>query len=214
MPHPPQTRSVGQGASLRCRLGAGGEATATANASSTGGGTAVANAAATGGAGGTGVALPGAMGAANAISNAADRKGRVGASAVDRPWIQRTGPSTAKTSFAFVSVQSTAVAPTGGGRRRAMRSRKAALGRPSLIPARRPTLLERPSDKAYAATLIGGASHVAGALLGPRDQVFGAAIVGANYAADGGGESDAYSASSTFDFAYGGDLNSATSTIR
>jgi PEP-CTERM motif len=36
--------------------------------------------------------------------------------------------------------------------------------------------------------------------------VFGAAIVGANYAADGGGESDTYSASSTFDFAYGGDL--------
>ena len=36
--------------------------------------------------------------------------------------------------------------------------------------------------------------------------VFGTAILGANYAADGGGESHTYSASSTFDFGYGGDL--------
>ena len=44
-------------------------------------------------------------------------------------------------------------------------------------------------DKAYATTLIGGASNVASALLGPRDAVFGPAILGANYASDGGGES-------------------------
>ena len=43
-------------------------------------------------------------------------------------------------------------------------------------------------------TLIGGARNVAGALLGPRDTVFGTAILGANYAADGGGESQTYSA--------------------
>ena len=61
-------------------------------------------------------------------------------------------------------------------------------------------------DKAYSATLIDGASNVAGALLGPRDMVFGTAILGANYATDGGGESHTYSASSTFDFGYGGDL--------
>ena len=36
--------------------------------------------------------------------------------------------------------------------------------------------------------------------------VFGTAILGANYAADGGGESHTYSATSTFDFGYGGDL--------
>jgi PEP-CTERM motif len=36
--------------------------------------------------------------------------------------------------------------------------------------------------------------------------VFGAAIVGANYATDGGGASHTYSATSTFDFGYGGDL--------
>ena len=61
-------------------------------------------------------------------------------------------------------------------------------------------------DKAYAATLIDGASNVAEALLGRRDVVFGTAILGGNYAPDGGGESDTYSASSTFDFAYRGDL--------
>ena len=36
--------------------------------------------------------------------------------------------------------------------------------------------------------------------------MFGTAILGANYAPDGGGESNTYSASSTFDFGYGGDL--------
>jgi hypothetical protein len=36
--------------------------------------------------------------------------------------------------------------------------------------------------------------------------VFGTAILGANYAPDGGGESNTYTASSTFDFGYGGDL--------
>jgi hypothetical protein len=61
-------------------------------------------------------------------------------------------------------------------------------------------------DKAYSATLIDGAHDVAGALLGPRDVVFGAAVVGANYATDGGGESHTYSATSTFNFGYGGDL--------
>ena len=61
-------------------------------------------------------------------------------------------------------------------------------------------------DKACATTLIGGASHVASTLLGPRDQVFGTAILGANYAPECDGESETYSASSTFDFGYGGDL--------
>ena len=61
-------------------------------------------------------------------------------------------------------------------------------------------------DKAYSATLIDGASNVAGAMLGPRDMVFGTSILGANYAADGGGASHTYSGSSTFDFGYAGDL--------
>src|SRR3984885_3473112 len=58
----------------------------------------------------------------------------------------------------------------------------------------------------YRSTLIDGASNFAGALLGPRDMVFGTAILGANYATDGGGASHTYSASSTFDFGYGGDV--------
>src|ERR1700730_6490598 len=58
----------------------------------------------------------------------------------------------------------------------------------------------------YRSTLIDGASNVAGALLGPRDMVFGTAILGANYATDGGGASHTYSSISTFDFGYGGDL--------
>jgi hypothetical protein len=60
-------------------------------------------------------------------------------------------------------------------------------------------------DKAYATTLIGGASNVASALLGPRDAVIGAGILGAN-APDGTGASDTYSANVTFDFANRGDL--------
>jgi PEP-CTERM motif len=43
-------------------------------------------------------------------------------------------------------------------------------------------------------------------LLGPRDAVFGTAILGANYVTDGGGASHTYSGSATFDFGYGGDL--------
>jgi PEP-CTERM motif len=54
--------------------------------------------------------------------------------------------------------------------------------------------------------LIGGAKDVASALLGPRDAVLGTAIFGANYASNDAGESGSYSAGSTFDFGYGGDL--------
>ena len=114
--------------------------------------------------------------------------------------------STANTSFVSVSVQSTAVAPTGGtatSNAIAQGGSGQAFANPGQTAYAFSTALP---NKAYAATLIGGASNVASALLGPRDQVFGAAILGANYAADGGGESDTYSASSTFDFAYGGDL--------
>ena len=61
-------------------------------------------------------------------------------------------------------------------------------------------------SKAYLTTLIGGAGNVATALLGRRDVVFGSAIMGANYAPNGGGASLTYSATSTFDFAYRGDV--------
>jgi hypothetical protein len=62
-------------------------------------------------------------------------------------------------------------------------------------------------DKTYPTSLIGGATNVASALLGPRDVVFGAGISGANYAVDGGGASHSYSAVSTFAFSgLGSDL--------
>jgi hypothetical protein len=59
--------------------------------------------------------------------------------------------------------------------------------------------------KSYSTALIGGASNVADALLGSRDVVFGTSILGANLSGDGWAM-DTYSASSTFDFAYKGDL--------
>ena len=43
--------------------------------------------------------------------------------------------------------------------------------------------------KAYLTTLVGGAGNIATALLASRDVVFGSAIMGANYAPDGGGAS-------------------------
>ena len=59
--------------------------------------------------------------------------------------------------------------------------------------------------KSYSTALIGGASAVAGTLLGSRDAVFGTSILGANLSGDGS-VTDTYSASSTFDLAYRGDL--------
>jgi hypothetical protein len=115
--------------------------------------------------------------------------------------------STAKTSLAYVSIQSTALAPTNGSTATTNAIAQGGSGQAFVNPGQTAYAFSTAlPDKAYATTLIGGASHVASALLGPRDAVFGTAILGANYAADGGGESLTYSASSTFDFAYRGDL--------
>ena len=61
-------------------------------------------------------------------------------------------------------------------------------------------------NKADVARLIGGASNVASAFLGPRDMVFGTAILGNNDFPDGPVDSFTFSESSSFDFAYRGDL--------
>jgi hypothetical protein len=99
------------------------------------------------------------------------------------------------------------VAPTGGGTATTNAIAQGGAGQAFVNPGQTAYVFSTAlPDKAYATTLIGGASHVASALLGPRDAVFGTAILGANYAPDGGGESNAYSATSTFDFGYGGDL--------
>jgi hypothetical protein len=187
--------------------GNGGTATATANAGAAGGGTAKANAVATGGAGGAG-SFPGATGAANATANATTAKGALAQAQSTAVGSSGQAQSTALTSYSFVKVHSAAVAqvgstatPTnaiaqGGGSGQAfVNPGQTAYAFSTAIP-----------DKAYSATLIDGVSNVAGALLGPRDMVFGTSILGANYATDGGGASHTYSCSSTFDFGYGGDL--------
>jgi hypothetical protein len=116
--------------------------------------------------------------------------------------------STAKTSLAGVSVQSTAMASTGGGTATTNAiAQGGGSGQAFVNPGQTAYAFSTAlPDKGYATTLIDGAHDVAGALLGPRGMVFGTAILGANYATDGGGASHTYSGSATFDFGYGGDL--------
>jgi hypothetical protein len=115
--------------------------------------------------------------------------------------------STAKTTFGFVSIQSSAMGPTSGGTATTNAIAQGGGGQAFVNPVETAYAFSTAlPDKAYATTLIGGASRVASALLGPRDAVFGTAILGANFVPDGGGESATYSATSTFDFGYGGDL--------
>jgi hypothetical protein len=183
----------------------GGNATTIANASAIGGGTAIANSVATAGIGGAGGV--GAMGAANATANATTTKGALAQAQSTAVGSSGQATSTANTSYSFVSVQSTAMAPTGGGTATTNAIVQGGAGQAFANPGQTAYAFSTAlPDKAYATTLIGGASHVASALLGPRDQVFGTAILGANTAPDGGGGSETYSATSTFDFGYGGDL--------
>jgi hypothetical protein len=143
------------------------------------------------------------LGAANATSNAATAEGALAQAQSTAVGSSGQAQSTAKSSLAGVSVQSTASAPTGGTATTnaiAQGGSGQAFVNPGQTVYAFSTALP---DKAYATSLIGGASHVASALLEPRDAVFGAAILGANYAPDGGGESNTYSASSTFDLGYG-----------
>jgi PEP-CTERM motif len=124
--------------------------------------------------------------------------------------------STAKTSFASVSVQSSALSKPGlvdfGGVSGGVAATTDAIaqggsGQAFVNPGQTAYAFSTAlPDKAYATSLIDGASHIASTLLGPRDVLFGTAILGANYASDGAGESGSYSASSTFDFGYRGDL--------
>jgi hypothetical protein len=188
--------------------GDGGGATAMANASARGGGTAVANAVATGGAGGEGdPGTPGALGAANATSTASTAKGALARAQSTAFGSSGQAQSTSKTSFAGMSIQSTATAPTGGDTATTNATAQGGSGQAFVNPGQTAYAFSTAlPDKAYAATLIDGASNVANALMGPRDMVFGTAILGANCATDGGGASHSYSGSSTFDFGYGGDL--------
>jgi PEP-CTERM motif len=201
--------SVAEGGLGGDGFGPFGTANATADASATGGGTATANATAIG----NEVGSQGLHGTANATSNAETAKGAMAqAESSGLGGSSGEAQSTAKTSFEGVSVQSTAVAPTGLGFVTGITATTDAIvqggsGQAFANPGQTAYAFSTGlPNKAYAATLIGGASNVANALLGPSDKVFGTAILGANYAPDGGGASLTYSASSTFDFAHRGDL--------
>ena len=115
--------------------------------------------------------------------------------------------STAQTSFSYVGVQSTAVAEVGSTATSNAIAQAGGAGQAFANPGQTAYAFSVGApDRAYSTTLIGSASQVADALLGPREAIFGAAILGANYASDGGGESHTYSATSTFDFGYSGDV--------
>jgi PEP-CTERM motif len=186
--------------------GAGGDANATADASARGGGTASANAIATGGLFAD-FDIP--QGAANATSNAEAAKGAI-AEAQSSGFGGGSGEyqSTAKTSLAGVSVQSTAMAPSTGPTgigllvdpETTIAVAQGGSGQPVPNDLFQTTFAFSTAlpDKAYAATLIDGASNVADALLGPDDTVFGIAILVEQGIGD--------SAESTFDFRFRGDL--------
>jgi hypothetical protein len=182
--------------------GPGGDADAESTAMSAGSGAASSSASASGGSTGncTNGCFKSGGGSANATSTATSTgSGAASSSATaTRGFAIGDGGSASATANASASGGGTAttnaIAQGGSGQ---------AFANPGQTAYAFSTALP---DKAYAASLIGGASHVANALLGPRDAVFGTAILGANYAPDGGGESNTYSASSTFDFGYGGDL--------
>jgi hypothetical protein len=142
--------------------------------STVGGGLAIAQAGATGGAGGEGEggAPSGASGSANATATAKSALARAGVRSTDEASVSDTATANA-------------VAQAGGSGQ--------TLGTPVDAGYAFSTVLP---DKADVATLVGDASNVTDALLGPRDTIFATAILGAFSGF----------ASSTFDFAYRGDL--------
>ena len=140
------------------------------------------------GGGGAG-AVPGAMDAANATSNAATAKGALAqaqsTAASDRA-DRRSQPR--RPILVALAFSRRLLRQPAAAQRRPTRSRRAEAraGLRQSRPDGFPFSTALP-DKAYATALIGGAGHVANALLGPRDAVFGTAIMGANTASDGGG---------------------------
>ncbi len=201
--------------------GFAGAADAAAVAAAEGGGKATAAAVATGGICNT--ACGTILNSANATSTAETVNGAT-ASALSTATSGNSGgsilppqgqaSSTAKTSFAGASVKSTATALIGnpspysdGVVASTNAIAEGGSGQAFVNPGRTAYAFSTAHpDKAYAASLIDDASHVASALLGPNDMVLGTAILGANNVSDSVGGTNQYSVSSTFDFGYGGDL--------
>jgi hypothetical protein len=194
------------GISFGISPGNGGNGTASATATS--GGPATATATATGGAGGTTPVAPGITGVdgkGDATASATTGGGAKAQSLATATGSTAQAKSTSETSVgetvktvASSSTDSTAttnaIVQAGGGGQSLVNPGQSAYAFATGLPT-----------KSYSTALIGGATHVADALLGSRDVVFGTSVLGANLSGDGS-TTDTYSASSTFDFAYRGDL--------
>ncbi|MGC2784524.1 MAG: PEP-CTERM sorting domain-containing protein [Roseiarcus sp.] len=178
------------------------EAYAVADAAAAGGGNAVAKAFAMGG-----LCLGACQSSNNgyATSNAETVNGAMAdAQSVASPGMRAEGQasSSAKTSFAAVSVQSSALATLYGPLQATTHANvQGGSGQAFVNPGQTAYAFSTAlPDKAYATTLIGGAGAVASAFLGPGETIFGTAILGADFT------SQSSDASSTFDFHYQGDL--------
>ena len=132
---------------------------ARANASAIGRGTALAKAVAKGG-------TFEFTETANATSTAETAKGAFAQAQSTAYGTSGHAQSDAKTSFGGVSVQSSAIAPTGGGTATTNAISQGGAGQAFVNPGQTAYAFSTASpNKAYAATLIDGASHVASALL-------------------------------------------------
>jgi hypothetical protein len=183
-------------------FGFAGGAGASADAVAAGGGNAVATAFAMGGPC-NGICAP--MNGASATSSAETVNGAMAdAQSIAIPGEGSNAPgqasSSAKTRFAGVSVQSSALATTGNSLNGPEASTDAIAqggsGQSPVNPAQFNGLTSSTAlpNTAYATTLISSASKVADALLGPDDKIFGTAIL------------EGIGGSSTFDFSFRGDL--------
>jgi PEP-CTERM motif len=204
------TGGNGGSASYFGGAGAGGDATASATAIAKKGGMAKATANAVGGTGGLpyGSGVAGANGNAIATSTAVTGHGAMAQAQSIAVGSSGEAQSTAQTGAGGSShFQSVATAPTGSTATTNAIAQAGGSGQSFGNPGQTAyAFTVGVPDKGYVTTLVGGADNVADAILGPRDVVFGSAILGANYAPDGGGKSHTYSASATFDFGYHGDL--------
>jgi hypothetical protein len=170
--------------------GTGGSATATADAVATRGGLATSEADATGGEYGFGQY----MWAANATSTAKSTFAHAGVRSTDEATVNMATIFGTAEAYSGVATAN-AVAQAGGAGQTFVTPNDSAYAFSTVLP-----------DKADVATLIGGASIVASAFLGPNDTVFGTSTLGNNDYPDGPVEAFTYSESSTFDFTYRGHL--------
>ena len=166
--------------------GGGGFASATSNAITRGPGAALSSATATGGAGGFGIPGQG-LGGANATATATSTFAFANVRSIDK--------AVASTPAYYVSATATAATQADRSDQNFVKPDDSAYAFSTVLP-----------DEADIAKLIGGASNIASVFLGPRDIALGTAILGNNDVPDGPVESFDYSASSTFEFSYRGDL--------